>query len=120
MFDSVFLTIIPPIIASVLAYLVANKRAKIQYANTVAGIQYKAIQIVSEAEKKLRDEIRSELVKVREENEKLRDEILTLKHRLETSNELITTLRAEIVSLKSLVDNYKEKEQLLKNKNTPA
>lgn len=112
--DPTLLNIIPPVAASILAFLVATKRAKIQYANTISNIQYKAIEIVSAAEQKMRSEIREELNHVRVENEKLREDLRLLYRKLEDSEELIRTLRAEILSLRSLVDTYKEQINAMK------
>jgi len=102
------LEIIPPIIAAVVTYIIASKKAKIQYAKMMTDIQSKAIQTVVSEEEKMRKEIWEELKIVRKENEFLRLEISEINKKLYNSGELVETLREEIAVLKSSIAVYKE------------
>ena len=103
MIDSTVLTIIPPLIASVFAYIIANKRAKLQYANTVTNIQTRALEIVSSSEEKMRMEIRSDLLAVREENTKYRAELSDLRIKLDDATKLLSKLSSLAYKRISLV-----------------
>ena len=124
MLDSTLINIIPPIVATILTYVISSKKARIEQAKIVATIQTNAIEQVRLAEEKMRLEIWAELQKVRDENASLREEINqqrneidTLKHELEISSNLKTTLIEQIDTLKNLVDTYKHRIIELENKN---
>ena len=108
MIDLAALSVIPPIIAAILTYIVANKRARIQYAKIVSDMQSKAVEIVSAQEEKMRKEIWNELSVVRSENKALREEMLDLKTKLQVAHELTDIMREEITSLKSALELTKE------------
>ena len=58
MIDGATLTIIPPIITSILAYAVAIKKSKLAQAKVITEIQLKALEVVSSSEQKMREEMR--------------------------------------------------------------
>lgn len=104
MIDGTILAIIPPIVASILTYIVASKKARVQYAKVVADMQSKAVEVVSAQEEKMRQEIWAELASVRDENQSLREELASLKEKLQSSYDLSDSLREEIKSLKSALE----------------
>lgn len=104
MIDTALIGIIPPIVAAILTYVVASKRARLQYAKTISDIQSKAVEVVAAQEEKMRKEIWAELDKIRTENQKLREDLATLKERLQNANDLADTLREEVRALKSSLD----------------
>lgn len=108
MIDTALLSIIPPIVAAILTYVVASKRARIQYAKVIVDMQSKAVEVVSAQEEKMRKEIWAELSVVRAENKSLRDELLDLRAKLQTSHELADIMREEIKSLRSALEMTRE------------
>lgn len=113
MIDGTILTIIPPIIASVLTYIVAAKRSKINQLKAIAEIQNKAIELVQNAEEKMRLELRQDIDKLRGENDSLRKKIDMLETQRTESDRLTNTLKLEITTLKDSIDRYK---QIIKEK----
>jgi predicted nuclease with TOPRIM domain len=112
--DGTILTVIPPLVAAVLTYIVANKRARVQNAKLIADIQTQAVEQVRLVEEKMRAEIWVELEKVRKENAELRkemesqrSEIMDLKKQLEAASSLRITLTEQVHSLERLVETYK-------------
>lgn len=123
MIDGAILSIIPPIVAAVLTYIVSNKKARIQNAKALADVQNQAIEQVRLAEEKMRSEIWTELAKVRQENADLREEmkqqgqeIYNLKKQLDAATNLRVTLTEQVHSLEHLVDTYKNRIVELENK----
>lgn len=125
MIDGAIVSVIPPLIAAIVTYIVAGKRARVQYAKITADIQSQAIEQVRLAEEKMRAEIWTELNKVREENAELKkemknqwDEILELRQQLDAATQLRVTLTQQVHSLESLVETYKTRiVELEKNTN---
>jgi len=122
MIDGAILSVIPPLVASVLTYIVSNKKARIQHAKVLADVQSQAIEQVQLAEEKMRAEIWIELEKVREENASLRadmrlqgTEIYNLKKQLDAASQLRLTLTDQVHSLENLVGTYKERIVELEN-----
>lgn len=114
MIDATILAVIPPIVASVLTYIVSNKRSRLQHAKLLADMQSKAIEQVQESEEKMRAEIWQELKNVREENDELKKEmqsqrlqILDLRQQLEISSEMRLKLIEQVHALETLVATYK-------------
>jgi len=99
MIDGAILSIIPPLVAAVLTYIVSNKKARMQHAKVLADVQNQAIEQVRLAEEKMRSEIWAELDKVRQENADLRDELRQqakelsdVRKQLDSSSQLRITL----------------------------
>jgi len=116
MIDGAILSIIPPLIAAVLTYIVSNKKARIQHAKVLADVQSQAIEQVRAIEEKMRSEIWTELEKVRQENADLRDEmrqqgiqISNLEKQLDAASQLRVTLTQQVHTLESLVGTYKNR-----------
>jgi CII-binding regulator of phage lambda lysogenization HflD len=121
--DSTLLTIIPPIVAAVLTYIVSNKKSRIEQAKVLADVQSHAIEQVRQAEEKMRAEIWAELEKVRRENNESKEQIrhqglriLDLERQLEASAKLRMTLGEQVSELERLVDTYKNRIVELENK----
>jgi chromosome segregation ATPase len=112
--DSTILTVIPPLVAAVLTYIVSNKKSRIEQAKVLADVQSHAIEQVRQAEEKMRAEIWAELEKVRQENTELRGQmkqqglrILDLERQLDSSSQLRITLTEQVRELERLVGTYK-------------
>lgn len=108
MIDGTILTIIPPILASVLTYAVAMKRAKLVQLKTISEIQAKAIELVQKAEEEMRNELRKEIGRIREENEELRKKIQILEDQRNASDQLSNTLKEEVKTLRDALNHYKK------------
>ncbi len=116
MIDGAILSIIPPLVAAVLTYIVSNKKARAESAKVLAEVQTQAIEQVRLAEEKMRSEIWSELDKVRQENADLREELKQqakelsdVRKQLDHSGQLRVTLTEQVHSLEKLVDTYKNR-----------
>ncbi len=116
MIDGAILSIIPPLAAAILTYVVANKKARIEQAKILTDIQIQAIEQVRIAEEKMRSEMWAELKKVSEENLEVREEmkqqrleIHNLKEQLELSGHLRITLTEQVKTLEHLVETYKNR-----------
>jgi chromosome segregation ATPase len=116
MIDGAILGIFPPIVAAVLTYLVANKRARLAHAKLLSDMQSSAIEQITLSEEKMRREIWAELANVKKENESLREEISSqreeidlLKQKLNASEGLVSTLTSQVGALTSLVNTYKNR-----------
>lgn len=123
MLDATILSIIPPLVAAVLTYIVSTKKARIEHAKVLADMQNKAIEQVRSAEEKMRKEIWAELDKVREENSTLREElkqqglqISNLEKQLEAATQLRITLTQQVSTLEGLVGTYKNRIIELENR----
>lgn len=123
MLDATILSIIPPLVAAVLTYIVSTKKARIEHAKVLADMQNKAIEQVRSAEEKMRREIWAELDKVREENSTLREElkqqglqISNLEKQLEAATQLRITLTQQVSTLEGLVGTYKNRIIELENR----
>lgn len=123
MIDGALLSIIPPVLAAVFTYLIANKKSRIQQAKVLSEVQAQAIEQIRLVEEKMRLEIWSELKKVRDENADLREELkqqgtelYDLKIQLEAAVHLRITLTDQVHSLEALVETYKERIVELENR----
>jgi len=114
MIDATILTVIPPIVASVLTYIVSNKRSRLLHAKLLAAMQSEAIEQVRLSEEKMRAEVWQELKNVREENDELKKEmqsqrleIMDLRQQLEISSEMRLKLIEQIHALEIQLSTYK-------------
>jgi uncharacterized protein involved in exopolysaccharide biosynthesis len=100
MIDATIINIIPPLVAAIFTYIIANRRARIQHSKLLADIQGQAIDQVSKSEEKMRKEIWDELDRVRKRNATLEEEKDDLSERVQHNSELIAALRQELSSMK--------------------
>jgi hypothetical protein len=124
---NVLITILPPILAAVFAYLIARKRnaasERVNRAKIEADVQTQALQIVRGVMNDMRDEFKREIDALRNENKSLKYEIeenksrlVVLQKQLVASDELVETMRSEISALKKTLAVYEaEIERLRKN-----
>lgn len=121
------LLIIPPVLAAILAYLIARKKniitEKISRAKIDSEIQIQALSVVENVMEDMRAELRREIDELRKENEVLRKEINenhlkidALQNQLDSSNQLVSILRSEIGTLQTALAMYKEENDRLKLK----
>ena len=123
---NVLITILPPVLTAVFAYLIARKRnavaERVSRAKVDADVQTQALQIVRGVMTDMRDEFKREIDTLREENKALKFEIednksrlMGLQKQLLASDELVDTLRSEISALKKTISVYElEIERLRK------
>jgi len=116
MIDGTILSIIPPLVAAVLTYIVSSKKARAENARVLADVQSQAIEQVRLAEEKMRSEIWEELDKVRQENADLRkelrqqaSELSEVRKQLDSASQLRISLTEQVHTLESLVDTYKNR-----------
>jgi chromosome segregation ATPase len=118
-----FITIVPPVFAALIAYAIAriksNANERIQKAKLEAEIDTRAMELVKSIVEEMRVELKAEIANLREENKSLREvvtsnreEIETLQRRLHESAELQSAMKIEIASLKTTIQWY---EKRLKN-----
>lgn len=124
---NVLITILPPILAAVFAYLIARKRnaasERVNRAKIEADVQTQALQIVRGVMNDMRDEFKREIDALRNENKSLKYEIeenksrlMVLQKQLVASDELVETMRSEISALKKTLAVYEaEIERLRKS-----
>lgn len=114
---SILVTIIPPIVTGVFAYLIARKKnaitEKLNKAKVDAEIQTQALTIVRGVMNDMRDEFKREIASLKEENEILskkasdnEENIKSLNQQLQASEKLIATLRSEIDALQLTIKIY--------------
>lgn len=122
---STLITIIPPIVTGIFAYLIALKKNKItgdlNKAKLDAEIQNQALTIVQGVMHDMRDELKREIVILRDDNEKLKKQssenyfdIKTLREQLRASDVLVETLKNEIESLRNTIKMYENEISRLK------
>jgi uncharacterized coiled-coil DUF342 family protein len=116
MIEAAIISIIPPLVAAVLTYVIASRRSKIQQAKILSEMQGKAIETVAAAEAKMRAELWAELDVLRIENHSLRDKISAIELQNRTYEQLNITMKEEIVALKTTVDAYKEQNTQNRNR----
>ena len=114
MIDGAILAVIPPVLATVLTWIVANKRAHIKQTQVVTNAQVLAIEQIRIAEEKMRQEVWKELEKVRDENSNLKREIIDAKrlieeakNKLDISENLTHSLTNQLDASSKLVAAYK-------------
>lgn len=116
---NVIVTVVPPILTAVFAYLIARKRniitERMGRAKVDADIQAQALNIVRGVMNDMRDDFQKEISSLKTENAKLKEEVeenslrlQTLQKQLIASDELVATLRSEISTLKKTLSIYEE------------
>ena len=113
---AVIIKIIPPLVTTLVGYVVASKRSRIHSAKILSDMQVQAIEQISKAEEKMRAEIWKELQLVRDKNDSLEREITILRNNLNASNNIAEALKSEVSALRGLVDTYKQKIAELEKK----
>jgi peptidoglycan hydrolase CwlO-like protein len=119
------ITITPPILTAIFAYLLARKKnalnVKMNKAKIDAEIQGQALSLVRSVMNDMRDEFRKEIKRLTEENNNLKAKIedterniITLNRQIKTSDDLIATLKSEISTLKSTIKIYEDEIARLK------
>lgn len=114
---NVLITILPPILTAVFAYLIARKRntvsERINRAKIDADVQTQALQIVRGVMNDMREEFKREIEALRSENTTLKKEIeentnrlVVLQKQLVASDGLVETMRSEISALKKTLALY--------------
>ncbi len=113
----IIITIIPPILTAIFAYLVAWKRniisEKMDKAKLDADIQTQALTIVKSVMNDMREELRHEIEILRKEKDDLKvqlditvNQIRDLRNQLESSEELIVALKSQIGVLQNTIKVY--------------
>jgi chromosome segregation ATPase len=122
---NVLITILPPILTAVFAYLIARKRnivsERVNRAKIDADVQTQALQIVRGVMTDMREEFKREIDVLRAENKTLREEIeenkdrlMILQKQLVASDELVETMRSEISALKKTLTVYEAEIERLR------
>jgi chromosome segregation ATPase len=126
MIDSgILITVVPPILTGVFAFLIARKKniitEKVSRAKIDAEIQTQALTIVRGVMNDMRDEFRREIASLKVENERLRvkvedteKDIRGLHVQLRVSDELVANLKGEIATLRSTIKIYEDEIVRLK------
>ena len=123
--SSIIITIVPPIVTGIFAYLIARKKnslsEKINKAKIDAEIQNQALTIVRGVMNDMRDEFKREIENLKQDNDRLRlqaldteDSIKKLNHQLAASDLLVETLQKEIAALRNTIKIYEEEIVRLK------
>jgi chromosome segregation ATPase len=118
--SSIIITVVPPIVTGVFAYLIARKKnilsEKINKAKIDAEIQTQALTIVRGVRNDMRDEFKREIESLKDDNNRLRNQVLDtessikkLNTQLAASDLLVDTLQKEIAALRNTIEIY-EKE----------
>jgi len=113
----IIITIIPPILTAIFAYLIAWKRniisEKMDKAKLDADIQSQALTIVKSVMNDMREELRREIEVLRKEKDALKIQIESseiqikdLRTQLEASDEIIIALKSQISILQSTIKLY--------------
>lgn len=124
--SSIIITIIPPIVTGVFAYLIAKKKStlaeRINKAKVDADIQSQAFSIVKGVMNDMRDEFKREIEALKEENEVLRKQVSTndkkiqdLTDQCKASDKLVETLQSEIGALRLTIKVYEKEIERLNN-----
>lgn len=120
MFDlNIIVTIVPPVVTAVFAYLVARKKnivtERINRAKVDSDVQAQALNLVRGVMNDMREDFHREMTEMKDENQKLRvqiDEnkshIQSLQRQISVNDELTETLRSEISTLKKTLSVYEE------------
>jgi len=125
---SIFITLIPPIFAALIAYAIAhiksNANERIQHSKIEAEVDGRVMEIVKSIVCDLKNELKEEIKKLREENEALKkiaeinkSEIHTLQNKLKESSELQDSMKIEIATLKKTIEWYEKRLKETENKN---
>lgn len=122
---SIIITIVPPIVTGVFAYMIARKKntisERINKAKVDAEIQNQALTIVRGVMNDMREEFHREIGNLRKENQELKEkvqenerELDTLRDQLKASDKLVETLQSEIASLQNTIKTYQDEISRLK------
>jgi predicted nucleic acid-binding Zn-ribbon protein len=121
----ILVTVVPPFLTGVFAFLIARKKntisEKVSRAKIDAEIQTQALTIVRGVMNDMRDEFRREISNLKVENERMRkklddteNDISELHTQLRASDELVANLKGEIASLRSTIKIYEDEIARLK------
>jgi chromosome segregation ATPase len=124
-YSGILITVVPPILTGVFAFLIARKKniitEKVSRAKIDAEIQTQALTIVRGVMNDMRDEFRREIASLKVENERLRvkvedteKDIRGLHVQLRVSDELVANLKGEIATLRSTIKIYEDEIVRLK------
>jgi len=124
---NILITIIPPVLTAVFAYLIARKKnvitERMNRAKVDADVQSQALNIVRGVITDMRDEFKRELDELRKENATLKHEIennrndlKNLQEQLDSRDAMIDTLQSEISALKKTVNLYEAEIERLRKK----
>ena len=117
--DSIFSLILPALVGGFFTYLIAVHRSNSRRASMMAEIQNNALKTVQLIEERIRADLRKELDVLKLENINLHKEVAELRSKLTLSDDLIRTLKDEIIALKSTISLYRDEmsKTNAKNKN---
>jgi len=104
-----FLTILPPVVASLFAYAIATKKAKITYAKNTAEIQLKTFELINSSQEKMREEMKLELDSFKEKNDSMKEEIFILKKIIESNKNEIEILKGQLKNSNDVIDALKSR-----------
>jgi chromosome segregation ATPase len=123
--SSIIITIVPPIITAIFAYLIARKKnviaEKINKSKVDAEIHNQAFTIVRGVMNDMREELRREISDLRKDNDKLKEKVEENYSKIESlieqcmiSDKLVETLRSEIATLRATIKTYEDEIVRLK------
>lgn len=123
---SVIITIVPPIVTGVFAYMVARKKnivaERINRARVDADVQTQALTIVRQVMNDMREDFQREMSVLKEENQNLKRQIdenkthlESMQAQMEASDILIETLKSELSTLKKTLTIYEKEIERLRN-----
>jgi predicted nucleic acid-binding Zn-ribbon protein len=123
---SLIITIVPPIVTGIFAYLVARKKnivaERISRAKVDADVQSQALTIVRQVMNDMREDFQREMSVLKEENQKLKYQIednkqklQSMQEQMEASDVLIETLKSELSTLKKTLTIYEKEIERLRN-----
>lgn len=115
--DSIFSLILPALVGGFFTYLIAVHRSNSRRASMMAEIQNNALKTVQLIEERIRADLRKELDVLKLENINLHKEVAELRSKLTLSDDLIRTLKDEIIALKSTISLYRDEMAKINAKN---
>lgn len=108
MIDGTIISVIPPILASIVTYAISTKKSRLVQLKAIAEIQDKAIQLVQRAEEQMRLELHKEIDRIREENNTLRHKIEELESQRHAIEQVSNSLYIEVQTLREALNHYKQ------------
>jgi predicted RNase H-like nuclease (RuvC/YqgF family) len=112
---NIFITVIPPVFAAIIAYAIAriksNAAERIQRAKIESDADGRAMNMVKSIVEDMRSELKAEIASLRVENTENKLEIENLRKRLRESAELQDAMKLEIASLKNTIQWYERRLQ---------
>ena len=123
---SVIITIVPPIVTGIFAYMVARKKnivaERISRAKVDADVQTQALTIVRQVMNDMREDFQREMSVLKEENKNLKaqiddnkEKLQSMQEQMEASDILIETLKSELSTLKKTLTIYEKEIERLRN-----